>query len=133
MMVAVRNALATLMLTFGASACAATNVAEPGGAADCQRQVRLNGVTYTSYGYTEREATRYAVVDEVECHDVRPAVGSVFSDEPQKATAWSFAGYSPEMVLGVRFEKDSFAVFVADSVPTAESERIFRQLRRPTN
>jgi len=44
---------------------------------------------------------------------------------------WSLAQYAPEEVLAVRFDEDSFAVFVADSVPRQESERIIRELSKP--
>lgn len=39
-----------------------------------------------------------------------------------------FRKYSPEKVLGVRFNPDSLAVFVADSVPPEERDRIYRGL-----
>jgi len=100
-------------------------------AADCQRQVRLGDRVYTSYGHTDRAATRFALADRAECHDVgRHADGSVFTENPTQVRVWSFDGYETEKVLGVRFERDSFAVFVADSVPRAESELIFTELRQ---
>lgn len=104
----------------------------PGGhaAADCSTQVRLDDRVYTSYGYTDREGTKLSVADRAECHDVGPdAEGSLFPEDPEQVTVWSFEGYSPERVVGVRFDSDSYAVFVADSVPRTESDQIFEALR----
>lgn len=95
--------------------------------ADCSNQVRLHNRVYTSHGYTDRVATRFALAELAECHDVA-GEGSVFPEDPQYVGAWSFPGYPTDQVLGVRFDEDSFAVYVADGVPRAESERIFREL-----
>ena len=101
--------------------------------ADCSSQVRFQGVKYTSYGYTDRDATRHAVVDKAECHDEgKDAPGSVFPENPKRVAAWRFEGYAPNQVLGVRFDEDRFAVHVADSVPRSESERIFKALAKST-
>ncbi len=85
---------------------------------------------YSAYGYTDREATtRLVTVDEADCHDVgRNAPGSVFPDDARQVAAWTFDGYASDQVLGVRFAQDSFTVFVADSVPRDQGERILRQL-----
>lgn len=97
--------------------------------ADCQEQVRADGVVYTSHGYTEQPASRHGVADRARCDDVgQDAAGSVFPEDPEQVTTWSFPGYPPEQVVGVRFDKDSFAVFVADTVADAERERIYREL-----
>ena len=99
------------------------------GAADCSRQVRWEGRLYASHGYTARDATKFDVADEADCHDtgVGPQ-GSVFPDNPEQVDVWSFEGYPTEKVLGVRFDDDLFAVFVDESVPRAESKRIFSEL-----
>lgn len=100
---------------------------------DCSAQVRADGIVYTSYGYTDRKASRHSVADRADCDDVgEDAAGSVFAEHPQQVTTWSFRGYPPEEVVGVRFDQDSFAVFVADSVPDAERERIYRELDQPS-
>lgn len=100
---------------------------------DCSAQVRAGGITYTSDGYTDRKASRHAVADRAECEDVgEDSAGSVFPEHPQQVTTWSLRGYPPHEVVGVRFDHDSFAVFVADSVPDAERERILRELAKPT-
>jgi hypothetical protein len=113
-----------------AAAGCGTGQLEGGASADCASQVRLDDRVYTSHGFTNRDATRFAEADRAECHDVgRNAPGSVFPDQPAHVTAWSFAGYPTDKVLGVRFDEDSFGVYVADTVSRAESERIFQELR----
>lgn len=84
---------------------------------------------YTSYGTTSREATRHVDADEAQCHDVGPnADGSVFADNPEQVRTWTFEGYSPDEVLGVKYGKDAFGVFIADNVPLDERERIYSEL-----
>lgn len=121
-----------LTFAFALSSCASREEAEPVGAADCSAQVRVNGVVYTSHGYSDQQATRFAPADQAECHDggEEPA-GSVFPDDPGQVTTWTFQGYPPQKVLGVRFDEESFAVFVADNVSERESERIFEALAKP--
>jgi hypothetical protein len=52
----------------------------------------------------------------------------VFADHPAQVTTWSFDGYPPEEVVGVRVARGSFAVYVADSLADDERERIVRLL-----
>jgi len=84
--------------------------------ADCQSQVRADGIVYTSYGYTERSATAHSSA--ADCEDVGPdAAGSVLPESPRLVATWTFANYPSAKVLGVRSgNTDSFAVFFADSV-----------------
>ena len=101
-------------------------------AADCTRQIRVGDHVFTSNGYTQRGATRHGAADQAECHDVGvDAPGSVFPADPQQVRTWTFDGYSPDKVLGVRFGEDGFAVFVADSVRDHERNRIFEALSQP--
>ncbi len=66
-----------------------------------------------------------------DCHDVgEGSEGSVFSDNPKQVTVWSFPGYVPEKVLGVRFDRDTFGVYVAESVPRTDMNRIVDELSR---
>ena len=112
--------------------CSANRTDEAAGAADCSRQVRVGGVVYASYGYGERAGTRYAAADVADCDDVGPSpAGSVFRDHPTQVTTWTFQGYQPGKVLGVRVDSDSYAIFVAESVPREERDRIFRALSEP--
>ena len=98
-------------------------------AGDCSAQVRADGVVYTSHGYTERNATEHSTAEEADCEDVgQDAAGSVFPESPHRVTTWTFARYPAAKVLGVWSGKGSFAVFVADSVPPEERERIYEDL-----
>jgi hypothetical protein len=113
--------------------CGAPGTGESTAAADCANQVRVEGVVYTSHGYTDAPGTKLGTADWAECWDVgspgREPLGSVFPEDPRQVTTWSFEGYSSDQVLGVRNGNNPpFAVFVADSVPRAERERIFREL-----
>jgi hypothetical protein len=97
--------------------------------ADCAAQVRVAGVLYTSYGTTSRDATRHVEADEAQCHDVGPnADGSVFADNPEQVRTWTFEGYSPNDVLGVRYGNNGFGVFIAETVQPDERERIYAEL-----
>jgi len=123
--VALSLALAVALSTAGCGDDANTS----SGPADCDHQVRLDGRTYTSHGYTDRDARQFGQAELAECHDFGPdAPGSVFPADPHHVPAWSFAGYSTDTVIGVRFDTKSFAVFVADDVSRQESDRIYREL-----
>jgi Family of unknown function (DUF6281) len=117
-------------VAFLVAGCASSTKAREGSAAyECTTQIRLHGVIYSGYGYTDQEATRLGTADEAVCHDVgRDAPGSVFPDDPRQVAVWTFAGYAPDQVLGVRFGQDSFAVLIADSVPRHQADRILSEL-----
>jgi hypothetical protein len=118
---------ASLTLSFIVGGCSGDGGSQT--SRDCSTQVRADGIVYTSYGYTERNASRHSVAERANCDDVgEDARGSVFPEHPQQVTTYAFLGYRPEEVVGVRFDKNSFAVFVADSVPDAERERIYGEL-----
>ena len=109
----------------------ASDVSGSEAAAKCAPQIRLAGVVYTGYGYTERAATRHTVADEADCQDVgKDAAGLVFPDHPRQVTTWTFKGFPPEKVVGIRFDHGSYTVFVAESVPHREGDRILRTLNR---
>lgn len=111
-----------------ATGCSATSTQS---SADCAAQIRVAGVVYTSYGTTNRGAARHVEADEAECHDVgADAPGSVFADTPRQVRTWTFTGYSPDEVLGVRHGRNGFEVFVADTVQPDDRERIYAGLSR---
>ena len=84
---------------------------------------------YTSCGYTEREATKHALAEEGDCDDVGPEpAGSIFPTSPRHVASWTFAGYPAATVLGVRYDKQSFAVFVAHSVGARRREQKVEKL-----
>lgn len=69
------------------------------------------------------------MADVAECHDVgENPEGSVFMDDPRQVAVWSFHGYPLEQVLGVRRDENSYEVFVAESVPRADVDRIVGEL-----
>jgi hypothetical protein len=41
---------------------------------------------------------------------------------------WTFAGYASDQVLGVRLGQESFVVFIAESVPRDQADRILSEL-----
>jgi hypothetical protein len=126
-----RIAVVAISLTLALTVSGCSGDGGSQASSDCSAQVRADGIVYTSAGYTEWKASRHSVADLAGCDDAgEGAAGSVFREHPQQVTTWAFRGYSPEAVVGVSFDKNSFAVFVADSVPDAERERIYRDLRR---
>jgi hypothetical protein len=54
----------------------------------------------------------------------------VFLDHPPQITVWAFPGSAPEEVLGVRFDEETFRVFVVASFPRADVDNIVAELRR---
>jgi hypothetical protein len=115
-------------VALAATGCQANAGGGRTSAADCTARVRVIEVVYASNGYTNRDATRLGVADRAVCHDVgEHPRGSVF---PERVRTWEFPGYPPEKVVGVRFDKRSFAVFVAESVSSRETVRILEDLSR---
>ena len=124
-----RGAVAVTLALVTAGCASGTNAPEGSAAYECTMQIRLDGVIYSGYGYTDQEATRLGTADEAVCHDVgRDAPGSVFPDDPNQVAVWTFTGYAPDQVLGVRFGQDSFAVLIAESVPRHQADRILSEL-----
>jgi hypothetical protein len=120
--------LVAVTLAVVVSGCAGTGGAE--GSSDCAAQVRADGVVYTSHGYTDRRPSKHSWAEEADCDDVgADPAGSVFPESPRHVTTWRFADHPPAKVLGVRTgDTDTFAVFVADSVPPDERDRIYVDL-----
>ena len=100
--------------------------------ADCSNQVRFDGTVYTGYAFTDREATEVGVADKAECLDVvEDAQGPVFGDDPEQVDVSSFEGYSPDEVVGVRFDDQRYEVYFADSLSSIDIERIAAELTGP--
>jgi hypothetical protein len=111
--------------------CAGAGSQEPAVAADCSARVRLDGRVYDEGGFTDRSASRLGVAEEAACYDVgENPPGSGFLDHPRQVTVWSFPGLAPEEVLGVRVDEETFRVFVVESLPRADADRIVRELHR---
>ena len=123
----VRVACACFVTVMAVGGCADSEGQQTSG--DCSAQVQADGIVYTSHGYTERKADKYSFAEEAVCQDIGPdAAGSVFPETPRQVATWTFTGDPPAKVLGVRYGKRSFAVFVADSVPPKEREQIYEDL-----
>lgn len=106
---------------------------ESGASNDCESQVRADDIVYTRVIDTDREATRFATAEVAECDDVGPdPEGSVFPEHPQLVQTWEFAGYSTDDVVGVRAGADTINVFIADSVPLTERDRLIEELSDTT-
>lgn len=98
--------------------------------ADCGQQIRLDGAVYTGWSATTTDAERFGDAERASCDDNgEDAEGSYFSDEPESVTVWSLEGYSPNEVLGVRLDKESFTIFVADSVNDGDRDDLISALR----
>jgi hypothetical protein len=103
----------------------------PTTSSDCQAQVRVDGGVFTGYGVTRRKPSApVGLAEQAECHDVGDdADGSVFGADAPQVEVWSFEGYDPDEVLGVRFGAASWTVFIAETVSPSSTEEITRELR----
>ena len=91
---------------------------------------RVDGVVYTGWSAAKTDAQRYGDAGRASCKDTSAdAEGSVFAGDPEKVTVWSFEGYSPNKVLGVRLDEEHYTVFVADSVSDGDRDDLIRELR----
>lgn len=98
---------------------------------DCTTQIRVGSTVYSSYGFVEGPAVRHASADRADCEDVgEDARGSVFPEDPQQVRTWRFPGFSPDEVVAVRFDERSFEVFIADSLPAGERDRVGEAVSR---
>lgn len=125
--------VAALTLYLGLTGC---STAGSDGASDCNTQVRVDGITYTSVGLgiAEHEATKFSTAELADCDDVgKDARGSVFPEHPRQVNTWKFPGYPASEVVGIRFEHDSLTVLVADSIPREERDQIFEDLGGKTS
>jgi len=52
----------------------------------------------------------------------------VFTGHSEQTHVWSLPGYSTDDVVAARFNVDSFTIFVADSMPRGEIDRVVGEL-----
>ncbi len=91
--------------------------------------MRADGAIYTSLGRIQHSAILYSSADEADCEDVgENADGSVFPEHPRQVRTWAFSGFPPEKVLGVRANRDSFAVLFADTMSPEQRDQIYQDL-----
>ena len=122
-------AVAAVLLLWSATACAEEQAPEPATSRECVPQIRLDDTTYIAAGYTEVRGTRFGTAVEADCDDVGPSPqGSVFTENSEQVAVWSLRGYSTDDVVAARFNEDSFVIFVADSMPRGEIDRVVGEL-----
>jgi hypothetical protein len=120
-------ALAAVLLLCLSTACAEERAREA--ARECLPQIRLEGTTYIAAGYTQVRGTRFDAAVAADCDDVGPSPrGSGFTENSQQVAVWSLPGYSTDDVVAARFNEDSFTIFVADSMPRSEIDRVVGEL-----
>jgi hypothetical protein len=125
----VKIASIAVLLLWSATACAQAPAPHASTARECVAQIRLHGTIYSGAGYTDVLGTQFSSADQADCEDVGPSPRwSVFSESPQQVAVWSLPGYSTEEVVAVRFNEDIFTIFVADSLPRGEIDRVVREL-----
>lgn len=126
-----RDAIVGLTVMLVVAGCASDPAPQspPVTTADCTQQIRVQGVVYSGYGHTDHEATEVGTAEQAECHDMGPSPeGSVFGNDPSQVVVFAFDGYPTDEVVGVEFARGSFAVFVAERVPSDRSDEILQQL-----
>jgi len=102
---------------------------ESGAANDCNSQVRVGDVVYTAVGQTDRATTRLSTAEAADCDDTGDDPrGSVFPEGPRLVETWELTGHATDEVLGVRADKDSVEVFIADSLPPEVRDRLTQDL-----
>ena len=122
-------AVAAVLLLWSSTACADERVAEGAPERECVPKIRLNSTTYTAAGYTEIRGTLFDTADAADCDDEGPSSrGSVFTGHSEQTHVWSLPGYSTDDVVAARFNEDSFTIFVADSMPRGEIDRVVGEL-----
>ena len=116
-----------VILTVAFSACSQSGGEGGQTAGDCAAAVRFEGAVYVEGGFSDQPAKRLGRADRASCSDVGPdARGVYFADDPAPAPVWSYAGYDPAQVVGVRESGRTFRVFLAEDLP-AGAKREIRQ------
>jgi hypothetical protein len=122
-------AVAAVLLLCSSTACAEVRAPEAATSRECVPQIRLDDTTYIAAGYAEVRGTRFDTAVEADCDDIGPSPqGSEFTENSDQVAVWSFHGYSTSDVVAARFNEDSFIIFVADSMPRGEIDRVVGEL-----
>lgn len=125
-------AMACLATTLSLVSGACNDGSEPPAAAKCIGQVRLQGVKYDSVEAVAKSlAQKVAGAAEVaRCGDVgEDPVGPYYPEGADVVQVWSLPEYPTSKVIGVR-DGALLQIFVAESVPTNERQRIIADLLR---
>jgi len=122
-------------MILAAAGCAETadRPAKNDAEAECQPQVRLGDQVYEAWSYTDQEpGPMVGDADAADCDDVgEEPEGAVFPENPEQVPAWSFRGFPTDQVIGVRFDQDTFTVFINEAVPQRRAEAISTELGKP--
>jgi hypothetical protein len=114
-----------LVLCALVTAGCSTPGSQSGGAADCVAAVRYQGTVYVENGFSDHQAEILGDADQSSCEDSGlDARGVVFPDDPAQVSVWSFTGYDPEKVVGLRETEDQFRVLVAEGLSASEVKKI---------
>ena len=131
-----RDRVAALVTLLGMSAlgCAPSDGGAGGQAAtDCALAVRLDGMQYVEYGFTDHAASKWGQAEDSACDDMgRNPRGSYFPGNPRRVDVWSFDGQDPRKVLGVRERTGTLRVFIAQDVGRAKAGAIVEALGEPS-
>lgn len=122
-------AIAAVLLLYSSTACAEERAPEVERSRECVPQIRLDDTTYIAAGYTEVRGARFDTAVAANCDDIGPSPqGSEFTENSEQVAVWSLRGYSTDDVVTARFDEDSFIIFVADSMPRGEIDRVVGEL-----
>ena len=122
------------LLGMSALGCAPSDGGAGGQAAtDCALAVRLDGMQYVEYGFTDHAASKWGQAEDSACDDMgRNPRGSYFPGNPRRVDVWSFDGQDPRKVLGVRERTGTLRVFIAQDVGRAKAAAIVEALEEPS-
>jgi hypothetical protein len=94
-------------------------------ASDCVTLVRQNGTTFREIAVTGHEATRAGQADRSDCDDMGvEARGAYFPADPDQVNVWTFDGFDPSDVIGVRHSDGKVGVFVAETMSEVEVDDV---------
>ena len=97
--------------------------------ADCTNQVRYDGRLYDHYAFTTRDATLLGPADRASCDDTsEDARGSYYPEDPEQVEVLTIDGYSSDEVLGVGTPGGQLQVYFAESLSSADIDRISGEL-----
>ena len=117
-----------LTMTVVFSACSQSASESTPTAADCAVAIRFEGVVYVEGGFSQQAVEHLGRADRASCGDVGPDPrGNHFVDDTARVPVWSFPGYDPALVVGVRESGQTFRVLFAEDLPTSAK----REIRQP--
>ncbi|MBY9076071.1 DUF6281 family protein [Nocardioides sp. WL0053] len=88
--------------------------------------IRFEGVVYVEGGFSKQAVEHLGRADRASCGDMgRPDPrGTYIADDAARVPVWSFPGYDPALVVGVRESGQTFRVLFAEDLPTIAKREI---------